>query len=103
MKKFSKWNKGYRYLLMVIDVFSKFGWIVPLKDKTGNRGGVEDTRLEAKDTKKNPSPRPITNFPRTDLLEAEDRNAQGQGYNAQVFSKKKKGLRAESRKFFVKF
>ena len=35
MQKFSKWNKGYRYLLMVIDVFSKFGWIVPLKDKTG--------------------------------------------------------------------
>ena len=35
MQKFSKWNKGYRYLLMVIDVFSKCGWIVPLKDKTG--------------------------------------------------------------------
>ena len=35
MQKFSKWNKGYRYLLMVIDVFSKFEWIVPLKDKTG--------------------------------------------------------------------
>ena len=35
MQKFSKWNKGYRYLLMVIDVFSKFGWILPLKDKTG--------------------------------------------------------------------
>ena len=25
MGKFSKWNKGIRYLLMVIDVFSKFG------------------------------------------------------------------------------
>ena len=35
MQKFSKWNKGYRYLLMIIDVFSKFGWIVPLKDKKG--------------------------------------------------------------------
>ena len=40
--------------------------------------------------KKNPSPRPITDFPRIDLLEAEDRNAQGQGHNAQVFSKEKK-------------
>ena len=31
MGKFSKWNKGIKYLLMVIDVFSKFGWIRPLK------------------------------------------------------------------------
>ena len=30
MDKFSKWNKGIKYLLMVIDVFSKFGWIEPL-------------------------------------------------------------------------
>ena len=45
-----------------------------------NRGGVEDTRLEAKskDTK-NPRPRPRTAFPRTDTLEVKDRNARGQG------------------------
>ena len=35
MQQFSKWNKGYKYLLMVIDVFSKYGWIVPLKNKKG--------------------------------------------------------------------
>ena len=35
MQQFSKWNKGYRYLLMVLDLFSKYGWIVPLKDKKG--------------------------------------------------------------------
>ena len=57
------------------------------------RGGVKNTRLEAKDTKKNPRPRPRTAFPRTDTLEAKDRNARGQGQGprtqAQVLSKKK--------------
>jgi len=27
-------NDGYKYLLMVIDIFSHFGWVQPLKDKT---------------------------------------------------------------------
>ena len=35
MQKLSKWDKGYKYLLMVLDIFSKYGWIVPLKTKTG--------------------------------------------------------------------
>ena len=35
MSLFSKSNKGYKYLFTVIDVFSKYGWIVPLKTKTG--------------------------------------------------------------------
>ena len=29
----SKFNKGFRSLLCVIDVFSKYAWVVPLKDK----------------------------------------------------------------------
>ena len=33
IQKYSKWNKGIKYLLIVIDVFSTYGWIVPLKDK----------------------------------------------------------------------
>ena len=33
IQKYSKWNKGIKYLLTVIDVFSKYGWIKPLKDK----------------------------------------------------------------------
>ena len=35
MQAFSKDNKGIKYLLTVIDIFSKFVWIVPLKRKTG--------------------------------------------------------------------
>ena len=35
MQAFSKDNNGMKYLLTVIDVFSKFVWIVPLKRKTG--------------------------------------------------------------------
>ena len=31
----SKFNKGFRFLLCVIDIFSKYVWIVPLKDKKG--------------------------------------------------------------------
>ena len=35
MIPYARVNKGYKYLLMIIDVFSKYGWIMPLKRKTG--------------------------------------------------------------------
>ena len=35
MQKFCKINKGYRYLLTCIDIFSKYAFVVPLKDKKG--------------------------------------------------------------------
>ena len=35
MCEFSKINKGFRYLLTVIDTFSKFAWAIPIKRKTG--------------------------------------------------------------------
>ena len=31
----AKANKGYKYLMTVIDAFSKFAYAVPLKTKTG--------------------------------------------------------------------
>ena len=35
MQAFSKDNNGLKYLLTVTDIFSKFVWIIPLKQKTG--------------------------------------------------------------------
>ena len=35
MQQLSRYNNNYKYLLTVIDIFSKYGWIVPLKNKTG--------------------------------------------------------------------
>ena len=35
MQLISKHNKGIRYLLCVIDLFSRYAWVVPLKDKKG--------------------------------------------------------------------
>jgi transposase InsO family protein len=35
MQKFARQNKGFRYLLTIIDTFSKFAWAVPVKQKTG--------------------------------------------------------------------
>ena len=35
MQLLSKYNKGIRFLLCVINIFSKYAWVVPLKDKKG--------------------------------------------------------------------
>ena len=31
MQLISKFNKGFRFLLCIIDIFSKYAWVVPLK------------------------------------------------------------------------
>ena len=33
MKSLSKYNRRIKYLLGVIDLFSKYAWVVPIKDK----------------------------------------------------------------------
>ena len=33
MQLLSKFNKRFRFLLCVIDIFSKYAWVIPLKDK----------------------------------------------------------------------
>ena len=35
MQLLSKYNKGIRFLLCVIDIFSKYAWVILLKDKKG--------------------------------------------------------------------
>ena len=35
MQSLSKYNRGIKYLLCVIDLFSKYAWVVPIKDKKG--------------------------------------------------------------------
>ena len=35
MQSLSRYNKGFEYLLCAIDLFSKYAWIIPIKDKKG--------------------------------------------------------------------
>ena len=35
MQLINKFNKGFRLLLCVIDIYSKYAWVIPLKDKKG--------------------------------------------------------------------
>ena len=35
MQLISKFNEGFRFLLCVIDIFSSYAWVIPLKDKKG--------------------------------------------------------------------
>jgi hypothetical protein len=52
MQEWSKVNNGYRYMLNVVDVFSKYAWSIPLKDKTGKtvldafKGIVESSKRQ---------------------------------------------------------
>jgi len=57
----AKYNRGYRYLLTVVDVFSKHAWVQPVKSKTGKavteamakilKGGRTPTNLQTDDGK----------------------------------------------------
>ena len=35
MQSLSKYNKGFKNLLRAIDLFSKYAWVIPIKDKKG--------------------------------------------------------------------
>ena len=42
-----KFNKGFKVLLRIIDIFSKYAWVVPLKDK--KRVGIVDAFQKVSD------------------------------------------------------
>ena len=35
ISKYILYNKGYKYFLTIVDVFSKYAWVEPIKNKTG--------------------------------------------------------------------
>ena len=62
MQSLSKYNKGIKYLLRTIDLFSKYVWVVPLKGKTGitainafqkiiSKGGQAESKTRRKPNK----------------------------------------------------
>lgn len=53
-KALKKYNNGFTFILCVIDVFSKFGWAVPLKDKTAG-SIVKGFETIFKDTPRRPT------------------------------------------------
>ena len=53
----SKFNKGFRFLLCVFDIFSKYAWVVPLKDKKDVTitNAFQETLKESKERRQNHS------------------------------------------------
>ena len=61
MQSLSKYNKGIKYLLCAIDLFSKYAWVIPIKDKKGTSitNALKKIILEGSKTefKENKSPK----------------------------------------------
>ena len=62
MESLSKYNKENKYLLCAIDLFSKYAWVIPIKDKKGTRfdvgectESVEEVKLAKETLAKNKS------------------------------------------------
>ena len=53
MQSLSKYNKGNKYLLCAIDIFSKYVWVVPIKEKKGTSivNAFKKNNLKRKKTK----------------------------------------------------
>ena len=53
MQSLSKYNKGIKYLLCAIDLFSKYAWVIPLKDKKGTSIANAFQKIISKERKPN--------------------------------------------------
>ena len=51
MQSLSKYTKGIKYLFCAIDLFSKYVWVVPTKDKKGTSIVNAFKNLKEKKTK----------------------------------------------------
>ena len=53
MQSLSKYNKGIKYLLCENDLFSKYAWVIPLKDQKGTSSvnAFQKNNLTRKKTK----------------------------------------------------
>ena len=53
MQSLTKYNKGIKYLLCAIDLFSKYAWVIPIKDKKGTGiDFLEKSKAESKRRRK---------------------------------------------------
>lgn len=53
MIPYSRENKGYKYILIAINCFSKYVWAVPLKNKTGTELSLAMKKILKEETPKN--------------------------------------------------
>ncbi|XP_036149099.1 uncharacterized protein LOC118647764 [Monomorium pharaonis] len=49
MRPYTRFNRGYHYILTVIDVLSKHAWAVPLKAKSGSEVAIAIAKIIRKD------------------------------------------------------
>ena len=54
MTLISKFNKGTKYLFSVIDLFSRYAWVIPLKNKK-NESIVEGFKSTLDNSKRKPN------------------------------------------------
>lgn len=54
MKQYSRENNGFKYILMVIDTYSKFAWALPVKTKTGREVALAFEQLLQTGTNRQP-------------------------------------------------